>query len=293
DGLSSCYLLRDIVEAIAFPNLHNLSLPEYPPFENLIPNLNQPQGDRLPTEFVPALTEKPVILSFEIDPRIMCWSLPSSKTTLLIDRARQEKTTVHGAICAAFLLAIASTLKLSTLKCQSPINIRKYLTPAIEEDFGFYFSVGITEHFLDDIAQGVRSHRQYFWGIARSLKKQLKEKMHPDRIFASIPDRQALMSTKPTPSQIQQLFHSDEYYYDLVVTNLGRLNFPKHYGTIELKAVYGPAAMNHIFNDLIVGVTSVGNEIFFTLTYSASKPIALEVNNIKLEAIEHLNRALF
>lgn len=284
DGLSSCYLLRDILEAIAYPDRTNLSLSEYPPFEDLIPNLDRPKGDRLPTEFVPDLREKSVISSCEIDPQIISWSLPSSKSTLLAHRARQEKTTVHGAICAAFLLAIASTKKLSTFKCQSPINIRKYLTPAIEEDFGFYFSVAITEHSIGD--------RRSFWEIARSLKEQLKEKMHPDRIFASIPDRQALMSTKPTPSQIQQLFHSDKYYYDLVVTNLGRLNFPKHYGSIELKAVYGPAVMNHAFNDLIVGVTSVRNEIFFTLTYSASKPIAIEVNNIKLEAIEHLDRAL-
>ncbi|MGL4880124.1 MAG: hypothetical protein ACRC8K_03565, partial [Waterburya sp.] len=191
---------------------------------------------------------------------------------------------IHGAVCAAFLLAIAKTKKLSTLKCQSPINVRKYLTPVIEEDFGFYYSIKITEHYLKDSSN--------IWEIARSVKEQLKEQMHPEQMFATIPKRQALMNTKPNSSLIKQIFLADENSYDLIVSNLGYLSFPQHYGTIELKDIYGPMVMTHVPDDLVVGVTGFGSEIFFTLTYSASETTAIKANRIKQEAMEQLDKAL-
>ncbi|MGL5938897.1 MAG: condensation domain-containing protein [Waterburya sp.] len=284
DGLSASYLLRDILDAITEPDRQNLSLAKYPAYEELISNLPHLQSDQLPTEFKPDLSEQSIISSFNLEPQLISWSLPSSKTTSLIKRVRQEKTSIHGAVCAAFLLAIAKTKKLSTLKCQSPINVRKYLTPVIEEDFGFYYSIKITEHYLKDSSN--------IWEIARSVKEQLKEQMHPEQMFATIPKRQALMNTKPNSSLIKQIFLADENSYDLIVSNLGYLSFPQHYGTIELKNIYAPMVMTHVPDDLVVGVTGFGSEIFFTLTYSASETTAIKANRIKQEAMEQLDKAL-
>jgi NRPS condensation-like uncharacterized protein len=42
DGISSAYLLRDILEAMGTPNFEGKVLPEYPAFEDLIPNSKLP-----------------------------------------------------------------------------------------------------------------------------------------------------------------------------------------------------------------------------------------------------------
>jgi hypothetical protein len=52
------------------------------------------------------------------------------------------------------------------------------------------------------------------------------------------------------------------------VSNLGRLTIPQQYGELQLAAVYSPSIFNHFDLDLVVGVTTLGSRMFFSLTYS-------------------------
>lgn len=312
DGLSSAYLLRDIVQALGTPECEQQLLPKRPSFENLIPEVIKTTAPNPLTPFPPLQTsperrgtEEDVppfrgdfrggeggvptnsVLVYEVvsspsrQPRLLSWSLSSQETTSLISRCRQEQTSVHAVICAAFMLAIATeSEQLSTLKCLSPINIRRYLSPAIESDFGFYFWLGLTSHTL--------TANQSLWDIARSLKSQLNQQMLPDKIFEGIPAHQALMSTNPSPRLVYQGF-VEQYNNDLLVSNLGRLNFPKQLGQLQLEAIYGPAVMGPTMEkQRVVGVATLGDKMCFTFTYPESDMSLVEAERLQKEAMQQL-----
>ena len=290
DGLSSAYLLRDIVQAIGTPEYEQQLLPERPSFEDLIPEVIKTTTPNSPNSFANRKEGLPTtpVLSVEVaskpsrQPRLLCWSLSSQETTRLISRCRQEQTSVHAAICAAFRLAIATQSKQSsTLKCLSPINIRRYLSPSIESDFGYYFWFGLTSHTI--------TANQSLWDIARSLKSQLDQQMLPDKIFEGIPAYQAFMSTNPRPSQMYQSF-VEQYDHDLLVSNLGRLNFHKQFGQLQLEGIYGPAVLvgRSMKKVPIVGVATWKDKMCFTFTYSELNMSLVEAEQLQTEAMQQL-----
>jgi hypothetical protein len=288
-GLSSAYLLRDIVQALGTPECEQQLLPERPSFEDLIPELIKTTVPNPLTSFPlreGGLPTKPVLVSEVASapsrrPRLLSWSLSSQETNSLISRCRQEQTSVHAAICAAFVLAIATQSKQSsTLKCLSAINIRRYLSPSIESDFGLYSLLGLTFHTL--------TANQSLWDIARSLKSQLNQQMLPDKIFEWIPAHQALMSTNPSPSLVYQGF-IEQFNHDLLVSNLGHLNIHKQFGQLQLEAIYGPAITGRIIEkDRVVGVATLGDKMCFTLTYSESDTSPVQAEQLQKEAMRQL-----
>jgi NRPS condensation-like uncharacterized protein len=132
DGISSTYLLRDILQAVATPNLALQTLPEYPAFEDLLANSEQSiLNQHSSTHSAKSETKSDVsAINFPQDtqaqlfvnrlPRVLAWSLSPAETSALISTCRQEKTTVHGAICAAFLLAIHSDKEESSVLKSTP-----------------------------------------------------------------------------------------------------------------------------------------------------------------------------
>lgn len=113
--------------------------------------------------------------------------------------------------------------------------------------------------------------------------------MLPDKIFEGIPANQALMSTNPSPSQIYQGF-VEQYDHDLLVSNLGRLNFHKQFGQLQLEAIYGPAALlgRTMKKNPIIGVASLGDKMCFTFTYSELDMSLVEAEPLEKEAMQQL-----
>lgn len=314
DGLSTAYLLRDILQALGTPHFQQQLLPERPPYEDLIPsmavtskeNIIFSQNSDSPTETtfeqktvsqlfmaddqpksniqtLKSTVENPtntqVILSQCSRPSLLSWALSKQETSSLIERCRQEQTSVHAAICAAFLLAIDSDDTKTELRCLSPINIRRYLSPTIEEDFGYYFCVTLTSVAL--------TPNLTLWELARSLKSQLNERMLPNTIFADIPQIQALLSTNPSPSTVREVLQ-EANDYDVLVSNLGRLNIQKQFGDLQLSATYGPAATTHKKNEKLVGVTTLGDEMFFTFVYLESEMSSVKAERLQKAAMQQL-----
>ncbi|MDZ8050816.1 MAG: phthiocerol/phthiodiolone dimycocerosyl transferase family protein [Aulosira sp. ZfuVER01] len=286
DGLSSVYLLRDILQAVGIPDSEQQILPLRPGYEELIlekagkigilPSLENSDrvndSQRIKAEILP---ENQTV-------RLLTWSLSSEETASLISRCRQEKTSVHAAICAAFLLAVAQESgQQSNLKCVSPIDIRQHLAPLIVEDCGYYASVGMTTH---DITPDLT-----LWDIARSLKSQLHPQITLDQVAERIIASQAFLQTNPSPAQVKQAF-DDAYTHEVLVSNLGRLNIPQEYGNIRLQAIYGPAVVTHLKNERFIGVATVENQMFFTCTYLDPETSPAEAMQLQQAAIQQLNR---
>jgi NRPS condensation-like uncharacterized protein len=282
DGMSGIFLLRDILQAVELPDETLTALSPQQNYERLITqydkNLQAPS-------FEPSLSDTKTKqgLPENAHPRLHAWSLSAVDTISLVSKCKKAGTSVHAAICAAFLLAIAEqgTPKINlrepaVLKCLSPINVRKFL-PTIDEDFGFYFTTIVT---TDDITAD-----SSLWELARSVKDQLNQRINPEQIFAPIPDAEAFVSTLPSHADTLSLMETVNDY-DVLVSNLGRLTIPQKYGELELAAVYGPSLMSHIDQDLVVGVTTLDNQMFFSLVYSEFNISNSQVEILQQKAME-------
>ncbi|BAY23822.1 alcohol acetyltransferase [Calothrix sp. NIES-2100] len=293
DALASVYLLRDILQAVGLPNSERNILPLRPGCEDMIAEKlwgfhNLPSLENINTEVSPSIINDftNAAANTFVDwrcLRLLAWSLSAAETTSLISRCREEQTTVHAAICAAFLLAVSQDSgQQFELKCISPINVRGFLAPLIAEDYGYYAAVGITRNSVTpDLT---------LWDIARSLKSQLHQQMTLEHIAEKIAPSQAFLNTNPSPQQLQQGF-VEGYNHDIVVSNLGRLNIPQQFGDIQLKAIYGPAVTTYMKNERLIGVATLGDKMFFTFTYLDPETSPEKAVQIQQTAMEQLKQA--
>ena len=308
DGLSALYLIRDILSALANKNAAPQlePLPLLPPVQNLISsevhynsvsldptsdkvNLLNEENIQNQKAFQKAIFKNfdhHAIRTTSSYARLCSGSFSPETTQLLIFSCKQKQVSVHSAICAAFLMAIYRqncSEQAQTLKCVSPINIRSYLTPVPEEDFGYYASVTLTLHTLTpDLT---------LWDIAYSLKEQLNQAMKPETILGIIAQSKAEIGSN---SNFQEHWKNmaEPFSYELAVTNLGRLNIPQKFAELELQAIYGPVGQNGAKSAPVVGVATLGNQLFFTLACSELTLSSIELEELKKEAIKLLNLAL-
>lgn len=296
DGISVTYLIRDILQAMptATPSVYatpitfgqSLSVP--PSLEDLI-------VDRSP-EKVSLLKPIPTFISdsFAVGQHarqpnrsfVSSGSLSPETTHLLIARCRQEQTSVHAAICAAFILAVRQqnhSKQTQNLNCTSPINLRPYLTSANQENLSLYIGAERTSHLLNFDAN--------FWEVARSAKQQLKQSMTSNKLFGKIFQLQQWLSTFKSPDDALQVF-KDQLDYDISVSNLMRLTIAQQFGELELQAIYGPVVTTGVKNDRLVGVATLGDRLFFTLVCSERMMLQSQTKTLHQEAIYLLNEAI-
>jgi hypothetical protein len=100
--------------------------------------------------------------------RIIARELPAARVTALVERAHQEQTTVHGALCAAQLLAVASEFPAHRplpLAIGSAVNVRAMLAPAVGDDLGIFVAPLLTDHRIQEQTD--------FWDLARDVRRQV------------------------------------------------------------------------------------------------------------------------
>lgn len=116
DGISGTYLIRDILQFVGEPDSQRDILPDLPPVDQLIPEtahnlylLNKKSQkltnfDSVFADYFGTKSEKYGLDYYKIG--LLHWTISSENTHKLMARCREEKTSVHGALYAAFLLAI-------------------------------------------------------------------------------------------------------------------------------------------------------------------------------------------
>lgn len=307
DGLSALYLTRDILSALtdknAIPRLeplpllphlqdlvtrdvhtHSLPVPSISDNVNLL-NIENTQSQKHLQQPIFKDIDYQATLSVASHTHLCSASLSSAATQLLISHCKQQQTSVHSAICAAFLMAIyrknCSEQSL-TLKCLSPINIRSYLTPVPEEDVGVYISAAFTVNTLNcDLT---------LWDIARSLKEQLNQATTPEKVLDMISPSQTKIGQDSNFQENQENM-TEQLSYELSVSNLGVLNIPQKFAELELQAIYGPIGLTGVKKALVVGVSTLGNQLFLVIACSELAFSSLEIEKLKKEAIKLLNLA--
>ncbi|MHC5779022.1 phthiocerol/phthiodiolone dimycocerosyl transferase family protein [Nostoc sp.] len=287
DGLSGAYLMRDIWCEITEPGSYRERLPEIPSIDRLLPPVYG-EGEKNTVDFDWGVKVDPTIQLDEASHErihLLHWYFPPLETNRLVARCRQEQTTVHGALCAAFLLSLhheTSSSKEIVLKCLSPFNLRNYLTIPVGENFGEYIARVVTSHSLNQQTQ--------FWDLARQVKHQINLAVTEKKIYKGSSKAKSFLSTKPNKITTRQ-YAKDITSSDIAITNLGRLDIPVHQGGLELEKLYFTVTgFRH--QPIIVAIATTAGKMCVTFRYQESLIPSVSAQKINTGAIEQLRSEL-
>jgi NRPS condensation-like uncharacterized protein len=293
DGLSGAYLIRDILQFMGEPDSPRELLPDLPPVDEIIPDITknwveEDLDNSIEAESVLTANYRnnPKVNTSDIFPiRLFTWNLPAAKITKIVACCREENTSVHGALCAAFLLAIAAEIKSPNeiiLKCHTPVNIRNYLTVNVGENLGEYISRPVTAHRLNQ--------KTNFWDLAREVKFKLNQMVAEGKVFEDVLKARAILSSNSNKCE-ETLDARTIGGIDIVITNLGNLNIKQQLGKLQLQELYLMATGTKSL-PLFIGVATLKDKMCFICRYQESLVPSANVHNIKNTAMQQLEAVL-
>jgi NRPS condensation-like uncharacterized protein len=237
DGASIVTLFREILTLIDQPNLAIGHYDTFNTVADLVPEFiladkkNQRRGKiiafflRLFLFFVPA--KKQIRWGKDYTLR---WKLDKDATAALIRRCKEERTTVHAALCTAFLCGfrhVKGDKARNQVFC--PVNLRRYI-PEIKEDMLFGFATSTTLSLDKD-------PKLDFTTQAKKLNERLSDKLANLKVYEEIMLNEYY---HPVVKKLSQYLSTAKGNNDLTFSNMGRLDIPKHYQSFEVETVHIP-----------------------------------------------------
>ena len=211
DGVSSMYLVRDLLESIEGHCLEEL--PPRPPLEDIVPSVKG-----APLQEGHASSHAPAKLRIVDRPQkqmVQTLDISSSELERVLARCRDAGTTLQGALLAAVLLSLPEQ---ESVHCLSPVNLRS-LSPTVVDDFGLFLSSGMAT--LD------RETAPNFWTVARAARQQVLQALDPQGLRQRIAAMASVVSGSHSPQSMYENVWR-RIGYNAVLTNLGRFpNMPK------------------------------------------------------------------
>jgi len=182
--------------------------------------------------------------------------LDADLTQQLVNRCRQENTTVQGALCAAMMFAAQRKIRpehKTPMSCQSYVNLRKYLKPVVgNEHMGIVISGVTSFHTL-----GTNTS---FWELARDVIQQLKVGLKHNDIFIEILLMRKIIDFMISrPSQVP---------LTVALSNVGRVNIPRVYGQFELSEISFLASQATVEGCVTAAVTTFERKMFLHFPFS-------------------------
>jgi NRPS condensation-like uncharacterized protein len=222
--------------------------------------------------------------------RVLTAALSTAQTARLVAGCKSRDVSVHAAVCAAWLKAIVLQGiggKKRVRKISSPINLRERLSVSVGEAFGPYMS--------NIVNQANCAPERDFWEVARELMRGLTRETVGERPFMWLlmMEANALNLPEADIAWVTSEFSRKPIDYDFSISNLGRLNWPSHFGTLEVQAVYGPA-VNTSEQEKTIGIITFAGQMTFTFTFrdfvldakTAKQLLALALRQLSLAVEE-------
>lgn len=247
DGMSLAYLTRDILTALS-----NQFTPVPYPSKSM-------------DELMGFSTDHPhqspdILVAERLSPvygHIDNLKLSVDLTTKLIERSKAEKTSVHGALSAAVLLAgrkFISAWNEETVKLVSPVNLRKTLGQ--DEVCGMFITIEPYELHPEQ--------KPVFWDIARQVKASFATdqkafitsfiaQMH--QVLFGIPDNQQILETL-----------RGAFGHDVMISNLGQLSYGSNFGKLKIKDFWGPIVLSASKEMPTIGACTINGSLHLTST---------------------------
>jgi NRPS condensation-like uncharacterized protein len=249
DGLSLAYAIRDTLDLLAGRTLE--PLPWLPSQDDLM-NVSDSVADGQEQSHAQALDPAVYRPNDNARPTVKGLSLSPSLTSKIRDRARREGTTVHGALCAALLLAsreVFTEWRDTPLRIMSPINVRPLID--VGESCGVFVSA--TTSVFDGEAKE-------FWDLAREARNSIAANQTSEYIAAGLSAFRQVVGNGAEVATAAEL-GAQVFANEVMVTNLGNLSFDRQFGAVTLKALFGPAVLNGFEGQQTIGLATVNGAL--------------------------------
>lgn len=283
DGISSMHLLDDLLTY--YNQLKSgecmaaiFTMQPLPPVESLLSYSfnNQEKIEKSPEQFSQKTQKPKLMIECEALPsacrtRFITRNLSQEITLALKNRCKQEKTTVHGALCAAMMFASVKIFSTETpvyISCNSSVNLRKYCQPEVKNDY-MSCLISFVENFYSleteitfwDLARESKANISHFLDNKEFLmsfkSKYFHENNGDDNSFSF--DKQSFINRLKQESQRE--------YTSLFISNIGQFTFPEHYGGLKLKELYFSTGQ-HIFGSYLgLATVTFHEQMFFSFGY--------------------------
>lgn len=276
DGMSCMHFIHELLtycQQVAESSLISevVTMPLLPPIENFVDRNSirknqQKEGVQQPGNEIikPRLIIEEDSSQEERRTRILFKSLTKENTICFINKCKQEKTTVHGALCAAMLFAVAKfvdsidTNDSINLLYGSNVSLRKYCHPEINHEYiGCLISLLTIMHTLDrDIS---------FWDLARECKLKLNEAIDKGVHIDKISGDNLNHINKNVIIQMSEFNMGRTDTFN--VSNRGTYKFLDNYGIFQLKEVYFNTGIHIIGSCFWLGVATVNEQLFCSFAH--------------------------
>jgi hypothetical protein len=263
DGVALSYLVRDIVKAVADEQPGTAHFRRAPAESEMnssraASRRERPHSDRYDASAGEGLSKSPSVDRLQMS---------QGFTGKLCERADEEGTTVHSALCAALVVAgraASEKWKETTIRVLSPVNIRK--AAGVNEDFDLYLASTIAS-FEPQTTSG-------FWNLARFIKRGL-----------TVPV--ALQNLADQTGALKKGFDANEWdsaaqlltrrmARELMLTNLGRIPFGTGIGKLQISSIWGPLSFPGHSGEQTVGVATTNGALSMVIATRNPMPGLLD-----------------
>jgi hypothetical protein len=276
DGTSLNYLVRDILLAVTGNAL-----------ESMEPQISNDQTLGLPEDLPEQIVEQPLELKMKTDivnPLVSSIRFSENSTWNILERSRRESTTVHGAICAAALIA-ARKLRPewyeTKMELVSPVCTRA----AMELDDNFGLNITTQSVFFEQ-------ENLAFWDLARVAKAGLDGTQSAEYTTGYLSFFRDIVFGHNDMQQMLEVLKG-AFNHHIMVTNLVRVKYETDFGTLKLKSLYGPMVRSGKGMEQTIGAVTTSGSLGLTNTSDTPIPGFLEeVERILQEACAVKSKAV-
>lgn len=226
DAQSGNMIARQLLEFLADPAVTSRKAPVHstlpPPLEAGLPRKSD-SGTRV---YEPAIRlPRQKVLHPASETRVVARHLGTNATAALKTAIKANRTTLHGAVTAAFLLAMRERYDLEAMTVLTTIDLRRLCKPALPaETYGCYIDILRTRHPIGD----------EFWAIARDASFRLITSLAKDQETASI---MKLPEWEVYSKEAWPTLTHHRRIDGLAVTTAGESGLRRDYGAYELEDV--------------------------------------------------------
>lgn len=279
DGMGGAYLIEALLRTLSENSFDLMQLAPslVPSFETLLST--QMQAAALPGAMVPAPVPREFRPMSGARAEVAALALDAPLTQALVERARKEGTTVHGAVAAAVHEAgrrLSPAWRSRPIRTVTPIDVRKAID-GVGKACGVYITQTIT---IDDRKLGAP-----FWLAAREVKALLAPAQVHQSVVSETKALDAFMSSNPSVDDAAG-FLSHALAFDVLLSNLGSEPIEAAYEGVSLKSLWGPFVSSGFADDQVVGVCTLGGILRLSHTsYDALPGLLDEVHRVLREAV--------
>lgn len=277
DAQSGNMLSRHILEYLSDPAEAKVRKPVHtalpPPLEQGLPK----KPDSGTRRYQPAirLPNRPVPKP-RSETRVLARRLGANQADILRAAIKANRTTLHGAVTAAFLRAIRSRYGLDEMTVLTTIDLRRLMKPALHaETYGCYIDILRTKNQIS----------ADFWTTARDASFKLISTLAKDQESASI---LKLFDWEVYRTETLGLATHRRRLDGLAVTTAGESGLKRNYGALELVDVTMAVSLDMFGPSLFVIASERDGGIDLSIGYTAYAISEEEVTALAEDALASL-----